>query len=105
MNEVERGTILVRAQEGFDLVARNFGIHRLQTGQRENGVVEIGPAVAIQPRTRGGKLVLEKGANELRGIPQQSRREPGHLQQLKAKTHPARATNSSAAVAVPIRSI
>ena len=50
VNKIKTRAVAVRMEKDFNLFAWHFGIHRLQTGEGEDGVIEVGASVAVESR-------------------------------------------------------
>ena len=87
MDEVEA----IALTEGLEIsphaVGRNLGFQRLQTGQREDGVVKVRATVAVRPAAGLRDLSVQKITHEIGGITQQAWRETGDLEKLQTETH------------------
>jgi hypothetical protein len=86
VNEVESSAIAILEEKLLDLFGRNFCVERLHASKRKDGVVKIGPALAILSATFGRELAAEEIADQLSGITQQPGREAGDLKELQPKT-------------------
>ena len=101
MNKVQALAIAVSAEERFNVVAWNRGIQRLQTSKRENRIVNIRRAFAVESGAGGRKLGAKEISDKVGRIAEQTWSQAGDLEELEAKAHVTRPADNSTITWLP----
>ena len=87
MDEVEIIARKGRAQMRGNRRTIELHLQSLQAAEHEDGVVEIGCAIAVAAGAVTTQLCGDKGPDEIGGISQERRRQPRDLQHFETNTH------------------